>query len=240
MFLEVIVVAEARADFEIGFGLAKRVNEESGANHDLKSRGMNLGEDFTVWGKVRSSAESRGRKFRRLSLSRGPFRGGDAETAWQVATLCQMNLSGEQPPTIMLVRDTDHEQERADGLIQAVAMLRERGLCILLALADPKREVWILHGFEPRNEREAILLKQQSGIIGFDPLIHSHRLTAKGNQGKRNAKLVLDALTEGDRDRETACWEKMELSELKKRGANTGLTSFLNQLEVWVRSSLAE
>ena len=140
MRLEVIVVAEARADYEIGFGLAGRVNEETGAGHDLHSRGMDAAEKFTKWGNVKSLAATRNGKVKRFSLDRGPFKGGDAVTAWQVAALCSLSAIEGESPTILLVRDTDNDRERAEELKEAVMRFRQKGLTIMLAQPDPKRD----------------------------------------------------------------------------------------------------
>lgn len=238
MHLEVTVVAEARADFEMGFGLARRVSSDLGTGHELSSRGLTAGESFTVWSRVcklvSSEGRSEARRPRRFALSRGPFKGGDAETAWKIAGLFALEGARSEGSTILLVRDTDNESERADGLRREVERLKQNGVPVLLALAHPKREAWVLHGFELRNRREEDSLTRQIAKLGFDPRLNSHRLTAEGRKGKLNAKQVLEDLVENDHDREAVCWQKTSLATLKDRGGRTGLADLLDQLRYWL------
>ena len=42
---------------------------------------------------------------------------------------------------------------------------------------------------------------------------------------------VLDQLTEGRAERESACWQETPLETLRERGDNTGLNEYLEEIE---------
>ncbi|MBX7210238.1 MAG: hypothetical protein K1X78_18100 [Verrucomicrobiaceae bacterium] len=233
MNVEVIVVAEARADFEMAFGLTRRMSKEVRPNCSLASRGLESEPDFTQWKNV-CEISARHKRIRRFSLERGAFRGGDAETAWQVAAVSSLQPIGESVRVILLVRDTDNDKPRAQSLGEEVSRLQQNGIAFLLAQPHPKREAWILNGFVPGNSREEQLLKGERNRLNFDPVLHSDRLTSKGNEGERNAKRVVKLVTDGDKDREADCWRAVPLEDLRKRGSQTGLKRFLDGVQTWL------
>jgi hypothetical protein len=49
-----------------------------------------------------------------------------------------------------------------------------------------------------------------------------------------NAKSVLYKLTRNDYSREQQCWEATDLEVLRERGENTGLASYLCEIETWL------
>lgn len=243
MQADVLVICEAQADFVIGIGLARRVAQELPLAADLRPCGFDPEEGFSRWNSVRArfdrwreEREKRdGSRLRRFALRSEGFAGGDAETAWQVSAMLAMRLPGASA-AILLVRDTDNDLRRAEGLRSAVERLAARGNRIVLALAHPKREAWVLNGFVPANRHETAALKRVVSKLGFDPVRQSHRLNAKGRSGGRNAKIVLDELTGGSRVKEVSCWEETPLAELKKNGKSTGLAAYLADLEPWLRA----
>lgn len=102
---------------------------------------------------------------------------------------------------------------------------------IILGCAHAKREAWVLCGFEPENDEEHARLYELRQDLGFPPHEHAHRLDAKDERAKRNAKRVLRQLTGEDREREERCWKETPLDTLRGRGEMTGLRSYLEELE---------
>ena len=126
---------------------------------------------------------------------------------------------------MVLVRDSDGQQERCRGLEQARAAWAERDLPILIAFAHPERESWVIAGFEPQGPTETSALEGLRRDLGFDPRLEAHRLG-----GERDAKRVLATLTHGDPDRESACWVECGLDVLRDHGTLTGLASYLEEV----------
>lgn len=136
----------------------------------------------------------------------------------------------EPPDAVVLLRDDDNQKERRDGLEQA-RKESNVDVPIVIGLAHTKRECWVLAGFEPRSVEEEQHLAAVRKQIGFDPTAHAERLAAKHDSDTHSAKRILGVLTEGDKDRETQCWQITELDTLKTRGENSGLKSYLVEVE---------
>ena len=101
----------------------------------------------------------------------------------------------------------------------------------MIGLAHPKRECWVLAGFEPQNQEESQRLEETTTTLGFDPRTAAERLSARRPPSDlRNAKRVLDDLTGGDWDRQADCWRKTDLGTLADRGRSTGLADYLTEL----------
>ncbi|HZI08695.1 MAG TPA: hypothetical protein VEZ71_32055, partial [Archangium sp.] len=101
---------------------------------------------------------------------------------------------------------------------------------VVIGLAEPKRECWVLAGFDPRNEDEAARLEAERHRLSFHPVRDAHQLTARKHGAKKDAKVALDALTQGDEERECACLEETALAVLEERGGKTGLTEYLKEV----------
>lgn len=132
------------------------------------------------------------------------------------------------PDAVILVRDADDQaRSRLTGLQQARADQRH-GIDpnrVAIGVASPEREAWHLVGFIPANDDERQRLIEERQRLGFDPTLHPHRL--RGN-AKRNAKPVLDKLTDGDQERERQCLADLPLDAEHCEGC--GLTPFLTEL----------
>lgn len=133
----------------------------------------------------------------------------------------------EIPDAVLLVRDTDASSKRAESL-ETARSARWR-FPIVLALPHPKRECWVLAGFDPDSEAEEDRLAEVRAEIGFDPRREAHRLTAEGGKGKRNAKNILERLVNADSGREERCWCEADLETLRARGEQSGLAAFLKE-----------
>ncbi|HYG61181.1 MAG TPA: hypothetical protein VEL74_01255 [Thermoanaerobaculia bacterium] len=101
---------------------------------------------------------------------------------------------------------------------------------VILGVAHPKREAWVIAGFEPRNTREEARLEEVRRELAFDPRVQSETLSAKAPGVPKNAKRVLDALVGGDSDREAACWTECGLDVLAERGRLSGLAGYLDEI----------
>lgn len=99
-----------------------------------------------------------------------------------------------------------------------------------LATPHPKRECWVLAGFEPADAAEEEALTQVRRTLAFDPRTKAERLTAEGLTGSKNAKTVLARLVGNSRDREAACWQQADLHLLAERGAGSRLKHYLDEL----------
>jgi len=227
------VVCEAPADQHTGCGLADRVFlaevawlEPEILTHSRQWRGLSAGEPHLSWRNVASLA--RARKIRAHGHFQGEPRAPDAHVA-RLALLL-FHGSGDPVDAVVLLRDDDGQTARRTGLEQA-RRSSGIGVPIVIGLAHPKRECWVLGGFEPQDRREEDRVDELKKELGFDPRQDADRLNARQSGHKRNAKHVLDRLTERSWERQAECWRQTDLKLLKRRGANTGLATYLGEIE---------
>ena len=237
------MVCEARADFETAGDLTDRVLikstkwlDEDLIEHQREWRRHSNGDRFLRWDKVDDLA-------RTMSLrAQGKFGDEPAQPDALAARRAIRALAElfEDLHVIFLIRDSDDQESRRAGLEQARTEFQQRTTGqaprIVVGVAITKRECWVLAGFEPRNAHETRLLDEERRFLGFDPQTEAHQLTAKSNptQDKRSAKRVLAKLVGSDRDRERECWRETAFEILRARGASTGLTEFLDEIESYV------
>lgn len=233
MSLGFAVVAEAAADHGIATELADRVLidaigdwlDEEQLPHQREWLVNVQGEPLT-WTRIRRLAASRGIE------AEGFFDGDpglpDAKAARRA--LLYLREVDAEIKAVALIRDQDDQPDRRGGLEQA---RREgvNGIVIVIGLAIVEREAWVLAGFEPQNEDEKTRLDAERQKLGFYPHEHSQELTAcKDNSAVRSPKRVLRALTGGDSTRESPCWRSTPLVRLRERGAQNGLTPYLDEV----------
>jgi hypothetical protein len=237
MTRSLVVVCEARADFETASALADRVlcskvewiEAEVLANY-RRWRGLQESESFLTIQHVPALARQKN------ILARGHFDGkiiSPDELLGRRAFSLLYTLK-PLPDAVLLIRDDDRQSERKDGLEQARKWTMERlhGLRpIVLGLAHPKRESWVLAGYEAKNQDEHELLDTVRRELGFHPCTEAGQLTAKHGDDKRSAKRILAYLTKDDPNREAECWNAAPLSLLHDRGKSTGLADYLRELE---------
>jgi hypothetical protein len=185
-------------------------------------RGIEPGTELTAWKHVTTLA----RKHRVVPM--GFFDGNPGEHDARMArrVLLLFAKTG-MPDLVVLVHDADDRPERRDGFEQARSgtPLSER---IVIGIADPEREAWVLAGFVPCDEREQSALTSERQRLGFDPTLHPHEL--RGN-GKRSAKAAHASLVGDDRQREHRCLTEPPLAHLRQRGQHTGLAAFLKEID---------
>ena len=225
------VVCEARADRDTACGLADRVLLEEVswlAPETLDScrhwRGLRSEDAYLRWGSVK--AEVRRAKL----VIFGGFKDGPGEQDSYNArrALLLMAMAEHRPDAVVLMRDGDAQRDRA-GLEQA-RNDRPWPFQVIIGLAEPKRECWVLAGFDPRTADEAEQFEKHRKRLSFHPVRDAHQLTAREHGAKKDAKVVLDALTQEDKDRERACLEETPLAVLKERGGKMGLAEYLKEV----------
>jgi len=226
-----VVVCEADADRRLATSVADRVlcgevewiDSESLDLH-RRWQGLEEGSSYLKWHQVKTLARQYG-----LSI-RGQFDGEPGAPDARAARLALQLLmvSGRQPDAVVLLRDSDGQEDRRTGLEQA----RRSGswpFPIAIGLAHLNRECWILAGFEPQNEAEQARLAGLQEELGFDPRLRSGSLRGKPGE-LRHAKLVLERLVGNDPEREEACWTGCDLESLRARGSATGLAEYLDEV----------
>lgn len=133
-----------------------------------------------------------------------------------------------RPAAVVLVRDEDDEPRRREAMERAATM-HAADFAIVVGVAGPTREAWVLAGYSPQNSEEEKRLQELTHLLGFDPRTNPDRLNDPPGQ-PRHRKTVLQKLTDGDLVRERACWEASPLSTLEERGRETGLPEFLEEV----------
>lgn len=225
-------VGEAQADFLTGSRLADRVLcagvdwiEDEVLDDYRTWVGVEEGQHTLLWRAVKGIARQRGVK------AHGHFGGEAGLPAARTARLALLLFAGlkASPEAVLLVRDTDGDTRRMQGLAQARDD-RPWPFQVVIGAAHTKRECWVLAGFDPQDADEEARLTAEQTDLGFDPREHAEELTAKHDGDKRSAKRVVDVLTSSDATREAACLEA-DLEALKSRGGGTGLSAYLGEVE---------
>jgi hypothetical protein len=226
------VVCEAPADLRLVADLADRVLcqevdwiDPENLNLHRQWRGLEPGDSHLEWHWVGRLAQQQNIR------AHGHFSGepGALDAAAARKALLLLARSQQSPDAVVLARDTDGQTDRRRGLEQA----RAASLWpfeVVLAVADTKREGWVLAGFDPRSKAEEESLAGIRRDLGFDPRLRAESLTATEPQAPRNAKRVLNHLIGGDPDREQECWTATALGTLRERGRLTGLSDFLDEV----------
>jgi hypothetical protein len=242
---EFCVIVEDRADFQTATHLAERVLLEKidWLERDyipglFRWNGLEENTDYSRWQDIRQIIDQF--KQRGLTVPRylgfakdGPFKadGAAASTVLKFIRVLQRKKQRDIK-AVVLIRDVDTQPERKAGLRQA----REEqvDLRIVIGVADPKREAWVLNGFEPLTPKEKRLLREITEQLTFHPCEEAHRLRASASkepERQRNPKIILEQLTGGDYSRESQCWEETSLDILLSRGEHTGLAEYIKEVE---------
>ncbi len=141
------------------------------------------------------------------------------------------------PDVIVLVVDADDQPQRLDGLSQA---RKQSSLAdqVVIGVAIPKREAWILAGFAPLDDNERGQLAAERQRLGFDPAARPHELRHGG--GKREAKRAYaNLIGSGGADREQACLERIDLDGINQTDDGIGLAAFIREVDQRVVSAVA-
>ncbi len=228
----IVVMLEGTSDVRVVRGFAERALLEKSADFEpslLSWRGLDDGTRFSQWSGVLRVMQER-----RIARRYGHFPGfisGDAYARQARNALALCHEVG-MPLAVILVCDADSQPERLDGLKQARedhAIFYESDYPIVVAVADPCREAWVACGFVPQDEKEHQKLRDIQRTVSFDPTREPHRLNTA--RAERDAKRVLDSLTEEDQEREEACWSKTDFEHLKTYGETCGLKAYLEEVQ---------
>lgn len=249
---EVIVIVEARADAEIATKLAERVLLEAAdwlepelLPHLIQWRGLVENTPYSLWSSDLSKREKLNQIAQALGFKKMPKTLGhgldgplqDYGAAARKAVTLTRLLQDQRPEIkgVLLIIDLDvKSDDRKAGLeqVRREDLQNPQSLQIVLGVANPKREAWVLNGFLPVNPVEEKILATLTQELHFDPCLEAQRLRAPRSipDQSRNIKKVVEQLTQGSQDRERQCWEETDLTMLKQRGLNTGLTEYLEDL----------
>ncbi|MCK6513409.1 hypothetical protein L6R29_26065 [Myxococcota bacterium] len=245
--ITILVVVEAEADFRIASVLADRVFQEKAepwvADNlgDLREWFGFLPESAFVCWKALHSVEGEmfeGKIPRMLGHLNGEALGSDGVLARRVLQMAK--LAAQKTPSlkgILLMKDVDtHNQAKKQrDALERVRQSEEGAFAVVLGLANPKREAWVLNGFVLESEEEKAKHAELKKQLGFDPCTEAHRLRTVSHSNTkeqaRDVKNVLEGLTGGEFAREERCWVATELAHLRECGSETGLTMFLEELE---------
>lgn len=228
-----VVVSEARADFTTATELADRVLCEQIGWLDeslLEFQRQWVGE---LPAGVHLNWQSIPDRARQLGIRvHGHFDGEpglpDAKSARRAMAYVRYLLTPVD--AILLIRDTDDQLKRQDGLGQA-RNADSHKQSLILGVAICERESWVVSGFQAMNAAEAERLQQETQRLGWDPCLQSHQLTAgKNDNAIKSPKRVLAALVGSDWPREQACWTETPLAILRERGIRNGLADFLQEV----------
>ncbi|NOK17699.1 hypothetical protein HMI50_11775 [Corallococcus carmarthensis] len=227
------VVCEAPADQDTACLLADRILvqeidwlESEMLNMQRQWRGLTPTASFLRWDDVGDEAARAGFKHVVFGHFSGEPGAHDAFAARKAMLL--FAALDRQPDAVLLVRDADKDPDRRKGLEQARAD-KPWPFEVVIGVAEPKRECWVLAGFDAR-ESEEDTLKQVEQRLSFHPVRDAHKLTAREHGAKNDAKKALEELTSGNLERERECLRETPLETLRQRGERVGLTQFLSEI----------
>ena len=248
--VEFIVIVESGADARTATKLAERILvekvdwlEDENLQYCLQWSGLENGTQHSCWSDVKKiidiAKEQLNYKPARFlgHDSKGVPLKADGAASIKVLNLVRFLQRTRQIRAVLLIRDLDNQQEqRRQGLEQARSehINRQPQLKIVIGAANPKREAWVLNGFEPSNEGEKQILQEIKTRLQFDPCTESHRLCSTSWEEPdriRNPKVIVEQLTGRDMIREQQCWEDTSLEFLRERGIYTGLTDYIREVE---------
>lgn len=244
---EVVVIVESRADAETATKLAERILiekidwlESENLKYLFKWSGLEAETEYSCWKDTRDIIE-RAKEFglrvpKFLGHSKTGSLKADGAAALKILNLIRGLQKSREIKAVLLIRDLDNQAERRQGIEQARSEHENRQpqIEIIIGTADRMREAWVLNGFIPMNSEENRILEQLKTKLTFDPCDEAHRLRSNAwaePDRIRNPKVVVERLTGSDSSREQQCWEETDLEILRSRGANTGLTDYLNEVE---------
>jgi len=236
--MEFVVIVEGPEDARTACDLADRVVVQNGPHwldphtRDAMRTWTGLppdADDFTQWVEIKELAQNRG--VRNLGFPKSGQPGGaDLAQARKAIRLHALMRKKEDAPALLLIRDTDAERHSRRDFEQARCQPEKpEWLTVVIGVAHPKREAWVLNGFDPEDESEEERLDEMRQELGCDPCTEAHTLTASSADASTNAKRVLGELIRSS-EREQQCWTNTDLSVLRRRGRKTGLAAYLEDV----------
>jgi hypothetical protein len=242
--VKLIAFCEAPADFRMTGGLVDRVLRGSGPTWVAEN--LEAPEVIRTWqpdgfGRAYFDLHKLDEYVDRLTVRvpHGHFGGTPggagalmARTVFWIVRTVHRGAPDDPIEAVVLVWDGDSQSEQRSAGVETA---REEARAwapfrIVCGFPDPEREAWVLAGFEPCDEGERARLDELQRELGFSPVLDAVRL--RGRRGDpRDIKRILRELTADDHEREERCWTDPPLEVLRARGAATGLTAFLDEIE---------
>lgn len=227
-----VIVCESDADRRVAARLADRILLDSveWLEPDLMDSnrswiGVEGGHDFLKWTRAKDLGD-------RLRVKpHGHFSGIPGEPdamAARRALIVVMRLAPDSQ-AVLLIRDSDNDERKRLGLEQARSESTTR--TVVIGVAHPKRECWLLASFEPMSKNEEKLLTGLKKELGFNPIIDSHKLTAKTEGSKKCAKTALARLCSNDVHRQESGIDTGALDTLRANGKHNGLCDYFDEVQ---------
>ena len=242
---EFIVLVEDKADYETAAGIAEKVifqnapewvkdNFEYRYSSVFAWKGLDANTNYTRWIDYKILEEQFKEKGYKPPHFTGHknYSGYDYSIGRKFLQLIEfVNREAQREIlAVLMIRDADNQAyERKKSLY---ALLEDYS-DLVIGLSIPKRESWVLNGFEPQTELEHQSLNKVISRLGFNPCIDSYRLKGSVSQPgteHRDIKQVLSELVGSDYERETQCWNHTSIEVLTERGAKSGLTEYIENI----------
>jgi hypothetical protein len=252
---EFILIVEAEADYRTTTGIAERALQENASYLWLAEllqdqpeavfswAGLEDDIGFSCWSDFEAIANRFKEEGYRFPRFNGQFSDGptnlDYPIARNIVYLINQYLKinkNRNVSAIVLIRDEDNQSKRFTTLCRLRDDLSRRGfqIPIIIGVANPEREAWVLNGYEAQTAAEKQVLQDIKRRIGLDPCLEAHRLRGKSSQPgteDRDIKHILRELTQDDPLREKQCWQETPLDILVERGQKTGLSQYIEEIE---------
>ncbi|MEO0414420.1 MAG: hypothetical protein AAF226_05655 [Verrucomicrobiota bacterium] len=242
MALQIVVIAEARADYLVTSHLVDRTVLESASTPSWLTEdpplleqerhycGLDPESDFSERRKMKAKSAGFGKK-QAVFVGKFGSRKSMPSDMWDTKRCIENTvISCPNCDALILSRDSDGDEERVDSWYKTAEESQPHvNFTIIIAGQICKLEAWILNGFEPQNNSEAAALKEVRTRLGFSPVIQSERLTARSAGAKKDAKQILDKLAISY-DRKEKCWQQTDLGTLNTNGQGSGLSRYLTDV----------
>lgn len=244
--VRIVVVAEAEADQRMVCGLIDRkiahhapdwFDHENTVEELTALRewcGLAPGSHFTRWNRLKELArqtESNKAPGARV-IGFGSRRTHGYDWSSLRAAIIHFERLHPQADALVVSRDLDKScsEERLASLEEGERVAVERGVHLVMAIQTPMREAWLLNGFIAKSQREREVLASELEMVRFDPCCKAEDMDVADETAPRSAKRALRALTNGNAEREEACWRDSDWQLLRERGIATRLKAFLNDV----------
>jgi len=186
--MEFILVAEGPSDVDISKDFVDRVLHAEppdwlrmGELEGLRTwSGLQPDEEYTRWRNVGDLYDEMPRMPDYLGHERrGQSNNYDYAAARRVMLIADRFATNgyRQIRGVVLIRDTDNQkEERTQSLENARRDHDTDDYEVVIGIACPKIEAWILNGFEPQSEEESERLREERQKLPVDPLTASSSL----------------------------------------------------------------
>jgi len=243
--IEFVVIVESSADARTATKLADRTLvqkidwlDPEMLQHLYQWSGLEGDTENSCWKNIDDITKRLADQFKFPTIrSNGKFK-SDGQSANKIIKLISF-LQYKQKreiKAVIFIRDLDNQPERKKHIeqVRSEQINQQTQLAIIIGTADRMRESWVLNGFIPSNQEETRILQQITTELTFNPCEESHRLRSNSLTEPdriRNPKIVVEKLTGGKMEREQQCWEDTDLEILRKKGVQTGLTAYIDEIE---------